>query len=175
MKLRILTPVLALLLCAAIAAATVFAVLFFNCPKENTEYKEKWENATDDKLYLDNDLLQNANIHMTNISCDGKKISFTIINNTRHAEWFANGNIRMQRLENGQWVDVDFAVTLQEDVVHPEPFMTRRFTAICTIYTSVIAQTGYPIPDRDATIPDGYYRVVLAMDDYNVVGYLNFP
>ena len=176
MKTRFLIPVLALLLCITIAIAMVFAFLLFSHlnEKEDTEYKGKWKNATDHKLYFNNDLLQNANIHMTNVNCDGKNISFTIVNNTHHAEWFSNGSISMQCLENGQWIDINFDVTLQEDSIQPEPFMTRCFTAVCTIYTDEIDQTGYPIPDRNAVIPNGYYRVVLAMETYNVVGYLQY-
>ena len=175
-KTRILIPVLALLLCLAVAAATVFAVLFFDHSdsEKAAEYKEKWNSATDHKLYFDDGLWKNANIFMKDLTFTEHSISFTVINNTHRREYFHEEDVSVQRLENGQWVDANIGFGYTGNAWVPQPFMQWRMNLHCAIRTDELDSSGQPIYDETIPIPHGYYRVVLAMEDYNVVGYLQF-
>lgn len=177
MKIRFLIPVLALLLCLAIAAATVFAVLFFDHSDSAkvAEYEAKWEKATDHKLYFDDGLWKNANVYMERLVITEHSISFTIINNTHHSQYFDTKDVSIQRFEDGQWVDFEVGLSYYGNSWVPQPFMPWPMRLRCSFPTGEVSQFGSPIYDDTIPMPDGYYRVVLAMDDYNVVGYLNFP
>ena len=176
MKSRILIPIMALLLCLAIAAATVFAVLFFDHSdsEKAAEYKEKWDNATDHVLYFDDGLWKNANVYMEKLIFTEHSISFSVVNNTRHAEYFHKEDVSVQRFENGQWVDANIGLGHTGYAYVPQPFMQWHMNFRCAVRTDELDSSGQPIYDETIPIPHGYYRVVLAMEDYNVVGYITF-
>ena len=57
----------------------------------------------------------------------------------------------------------------------PQAYTPTYMRDSCSIRTDELNRFGEPIYDRKLPIPDGYYRIILPMDSYNVVGYLNFP
>lgn len=182
-KSRFLIPILALLLCATSALAFLF---YFGrnmatdelaaTKQELTDLNESWNEATDHILYFDDGLWKNANIYMENLVITEHSISFTITNNTHYAIYFPKENIIIQRYENGQWVKADeIGVGYTEEFTVPQAYTPTYMRYSCSIRTDELNRFGEPIYDRKLPIPDGYYRIILPMDSYNVVGYLNFP
>ena len=183
MKARFLIPVLALLLCAASALAFLF---YFGhnmatdelaaTEQKLAERNESWKEATDHILYFDDGLWKNANVYMEKLVITEHSIRFTIVNNTHHAIYFPKENIIVQRYENGQWVNADeIGLGCTLEFIVPQAHTPTYMSYSCSIRTDELDRFGEPIYDSELPVPDGYYRVILAMEDYNVVGYLNFP